>query len=549
MSDSLHRAIWDGAFESVKRLLNAGTDLNARDPLGWTPLSRAIERRQPEIALLLLERGADALAQDKRRRQPILWAAQCGPDDIVERLLERGAAVVTADDHGKMSLDQAVRHGRTATVRTLLRRGQWPKVSKNYYWSQGFFQAIRDRRFGIVAAFLEEGRSANTTMHRWEQKQLYEPTALMEAAISGDLEILQLLLRRGADILKKSKRRSALTEALTHHGKHATVTLTLLHEGAHFGLEEAVVTGDLSAAERLLKDGADAEMPDDDGQTLLTWAAFHRQPDAVRLLARFGADPNARDRYGAGALMGAAATGDITLAEFLIERGAEADAIGPSWAKAALAYAAGAGQTEATRWFLERFGLGMDLGASALTAAASGNYLEVVRLLLDAGVDADAYTSYLHGRRALMWAAWKGNVEMARLLLERGADVNATESPGRSAILFAAGAGRKRVIPLLIEQGVAPEQKDKALLEALQGGHSDTAELLLQGGADPNAVGHAQRTVLMWAAKNGKVALVQALLDKGAAVDAVDKDGKTALVWAEQAGRVDIVELLRRYDQ
>lgn len=96
MSDSLHRAIWDGAFEPVKRLLDAGADLNARDPLGWTPLSRAIERRQPEIAFLLLERGADALAQDRRRRQPILWAAQYGPDDIVERLLERGAAVRTA---------------------------------------------------------------------------------------------------------------------------------------------------------------------------------------------------------------------------------------------------------------------------------------------------------------------------------------------------------------------------------------------------------------------------------------------------------------------
>lgn len=491
MIDKLHRAIWDGELESVKRLLDAGADLNARDPHGWTPLSRAIERRQPQIARLLLERGADVLAQDQRRRQPIFWAAQCGPDDIVERLLERGAEVVTADDHGNTPLVEAIRHGRTAIVKTLLRRGQWPKGSKNYYWSEGFFQAIRERRFGIVAAFLDEGQSANTAMHRWEQKQLYEPTALTEGAVSADLEILELLLRRGADILKKSKRRSALTEALTHHGKHATVTLTLLHEGAQLGLEEAVVTGDLALAEKLLADGADVEMPDADGQTLLIWAAFHGQADSVRLLARFGADLNARDRYGAGALMGAAAIGDLTLAEFLVDHGAKADAVGPSWAQSALAYAAGAGQIEATRWFLERFGLGADLGASALTAAAAGNHLEVVRFLLDVGVDADAHTSYLYGRRALMWAAWKGSAEMARLLLEHGADVNATESPGRSAISFAAGAGRKRVIPLLIKQGLLPEQKDKALLEALQGGHSDTAELLLQGGADPNTVGYA----------------------------------------------------------
>ncbi len=173
MSDSLHQALWDGELESVEELLDAGTDLNARDPRGWTPLSRAIERRQPKMALLLLERGADCLAQDKRRRQPLLWAAQYGPDDIVERLLEHGAEVVTADDHGKTPLVEAIRHGRTATVKMLLRRGQWPKGSKNYYWSQGFFKAIRDRRFGIVAAFLDEGQSADSTVHRWDQKQFW----------------------------------------------------------------------------------------------------------------------------------------------------------------------------------------------------------------------------------------------------------------------------------------------------------------------------------------------------------------------------------------
>lgn len=546
--DSLHRAIWDGNLEAVKSLLGVGLDLDARDAQGCTPLSRAIERRQPKIAKLLIEQGADVQARDKRGRQPLLWAARYGPDALVEKLMERGVDVTSADDHGKMPLVEAILHGRTAIAEILLRQGEWPKGSKNYYWSQGFFLAIRNRRFGTVKAFLDQGQSPNTTMHRRERRQFYEQTALMEAAVSGDLEVLELLLRRGADLQKKSKRRSALTEALIRRGKHATFTLTLLHEGAHLGLEEAVVTGDLALAEQLLSGGADVEMPDADGQTLLTWAAFHGQADAVRLLTWLDADPKARDRYGNDALMGAAATGNVALAEFLIERGADVNAVGSSW-KTALAYAAEAGQTDTMRWFLGRFGLGADLGASALTAAAAGNQLEAVRLLLNAGVEADAHTPDLYGRRALMWAAWKGNVPMVRLLLERGADVNATESPGRSALSFAAGAGRKRVIPLLIEGGIVLDQKDKGLLEALQGGHSGTAELLLQGGADPNAVGYAQQTALMWAAKNGTLSLVQVLLSKGAAVNAVDKDGKTAMIWAKQAGHGDVTALLERNEQ
>ncbi len=262
MNMSLHQAIWKGEEALVNSLLDAGADINARDPHGWPPLSRAIERRQPAIAQLLLEIGADVHVRDQRNRQPLLWASEYGMADLAADLLRRGADAAAADDHGRTPLNQAIRHGRTATVRTLLKQGQWPAVSKKYCWSSGFFLAIRQRRFGIVKVFLDEDQSANSTIHSWKRNQLYEPTALMEAAASGDLGIVELLLRRGADLLKKSLRHSALTEALTHHGRQAPVTQALLDRGAPLGLEEAVAANDLVLAQRLLAEGADAELPD-----------------------------------------------------------------------------------------------------------------------------------------------------------------------------------------------------------------------------------------------------------------------------------------------
>ena len=315
MSDNLHRPIWEGDRESVNRLLDAGADPNARDARGWTPLSRAIERRQPEIALLLIERGADCLAQDKRRRSPLLWAAQYGPDVLAERLLERGADVIAFDDHSNTPLTQASRHGRTSIVQKLLRHERWSDATgrywKNYRWTESFFLAIHNHHPHTVAAFLDEGQSVDSTTTRWvhsPQRRCYQPTALMEAIVARDLRIVDLLLRRGADIQKKSQRRSALTEALTHYGKDAALTQTFLDRGATLGLEEAIVTDDLALAERLLTDGTDTEMPDDYGETLLAWAAFQGKPDAVRLLIRFGANPNAPNKYGRSALAGAAAT-------------------------------------------------------------------------------------------------------------------------------------------------------------------------------------------------------------------------------------------------
>ncbi len=279
----------------------------------------------------------------------------------------------------------------------------------------------------------------------------------------------------------------------------------------------------------------------------------------MRLLVQFGADPNARSQYSPDALMGAAATGDIALAEFLIAHGADTDDAASFRQEAALASAAGAGHVAATRWLLDRFGLGADKGAAALMAAAHHNHLDVVRLLLDGGVDADAYahdrfstdpTSTYYGRTALVYAAWKGGAAMARLLLERGADVN-TALARPSAAVFAACAGRKQIIPLLIEWGLEPKHKDAALLAAISGRHSSTAELLLQGGADPNAVGYAQKTALMYAAEYGTPALIQSLLNYGATVDAVDKEGKTAQMWAEYAGQSEISALFVRlqYDK
>ena len=59
--------------------------------------------------------------------------------------------------------------------------------------------------------------------------------------------------------------------------------------------------------------------------------------------------------------------------------------------------------------------------ASALNAACMQGYLEVCRLLLEAGAEASATDN--EGMAPLHWAAMHGRDELARLLLAHGADV------------------------------------------------------------------------------------------------------------------------------
>jgi len=81
---SIHDAIvLGGDIEAVKQHLAAGTDVDAKDMNGETPLTWAAYSGHKEIAELLLAKGADVNAKSKRGT-PLSNAVKSGDKEIVE---------------------------------------------------------------------------------------------------------------------------------------------------------------------------------------------------------------------------------------------------------------------------------------------------------------------------------------------------------------------------------------------------------------------------------------------------------------------------------
>jgi ankyrin repeat protein len=165
-------------------------------------------------------------------------------------------------------------------------------------------------------------------------------------------------------------------------------------------------------------------------------------------------------------------------------------------------------------------------GKTGLHWAAETDQAEVARLLIDAGAEIEARTSW--GASPLDRAAAMGGGRVADLLLSRGA--------GGLTLVVAAGLGKLEHVRSTIESGVglAGQRRRGAPDSPDEHWPADSAHML----------GDVISDAMYAAARNGHAEVVEYLLDRGAAVDAKGVFGATALHWAALSGHRRTVDLL-----
>ncbi|PON29559.1 hypothetical protein TGAM01_v201808 [Trichoderma gamsii] len=218
-------------------------------------------------------------------------------------------------------------------------------------------------------------------------------TILHYAAKHGRLEMVQLLLDRGADLNARDLHGSTPL----YHSVELDVARLFLDRGADIetkhreevtSLIKAAKLGNTEMIKLLLDRRANIEARDCHGQTPLNAATRRGQTDVIKLLLDRSANIETKNKEARTPLLVAARDGRADVVRLLLERGADTESRSNS-------------------------------GVTPLIAAARGGRADIVELLLDGGAHFKRQDD--SGKTPLMWAVESGKADVVEVLRNRGA--------------------------------------------------------------------------------------------------------------------------------
>jgi ankyrin repeat protein len=190
----IHNAARTGRIEYVKQHLIAGTDVNAKDEDGETPLDWAED--YPEIAALLRKHGGKTkkeleVAARPSRQQRSKSSNTSDKEKALELLLGTNSTITEKDE----AFLSAAKKGKLDEVKSLLAEGVDVDCSDAFSCT-GLFWASANNHKSIVEFLIEKGANLNAGAG-------VGGTPLARAAYEGHVEVVELLIAKGADVNAK----------------------------------------------------------------------------------------------------------------------------------------------------------------------------------------------------------------------------------------------------------------------------------------------------------------------------------------------------------
>ena len=132
----LHAAAHKGDLLQVKKLLATGAPVDARDPMGRTPVHVATFARQREAIRALAQAGANLELLENDRYDAVTIAAVADDEETLQLLLTMGAsAKLTTSRYDGTALIAAAHLGHDGVVKQLIAAGAPLDHVNNLHWT------------------------------------------------------------------------------------------------------------------------------------------------------------------------------------------------------------------------------------------------------------------------------------------------------------------------------------------------------------------------------------------------------------------------------
>ncbi|OJD15130.1 hypothetical protein AJ78_04587 [Emergomyces pasteurianus Ep9510] len=235
--------------QALDQWLALGYGIKIRDSRNWTTVSWAVHQNQPEALHRLIARGAEIDLTGSQGYTELHRAVSGGKDKLIAALLEYGADVNVTDNDGNTPLHCALNH--------------WLKTDKS-------------EDFSIVKRLVEKG--ADLQAHN-----RYGNTVLHEACIYSDGMPLRYLPGYSGPSPAITYRRLAMAETLLGLGIPVDTR-------DKWGSTPLMRCCTMQAPDRdvialLLDKGADANAPNNNGDTPLDAVCFQRDTELLKQVA------------------------------------------------------------------------------------------------------------------------------------------------------------------------------------------------------------------------------------------------------------------------
>jgi ankyrin repeat protein len=448
-------------------------------------------------------------------------AASEGHKGVVEYLLDCGADINERRGQGSTALHDAAKFGYVDVVQLLLKKGAFVNLQNNK-GETALFLAVSEGHMDGVRWLLE------SVMDYYDWGGCHYNPALYPK------EAVMLLQERKTDINKMDVSLLESLRLALLQGDLAKIRFILKQEIAvHVSGFEHSSRRRLSMIKMLLENGADTEIKDMHGSSILNQALLCKDVLCSQLLLQFGAKVNSLSNV-FGVMMtplhlASSCCGSEELVKILLDAGCIVNCL-DSEKRTPLHIAVFNGSVKQVHLLLE-------YGADVHVRDANGNTplhnvrrLNCARILVDCGADVKAVTN--SGKTTIFTAADKqGDAECVRFLISLGVDPLVRDESGRSALDIAIQRhynteqrffddGGVKCVAVLLENGAkldAANVKDECLHNAIIRKRLGYALALLHHGVPVNVSSvHDRKTALHLATERNFIAGVKLLLERGA---------------------------------